>query len=270
MRPIIVPVDFSEYSTVAFQYACILARQMGGRVDLVHVRSERGGEFPEPHVQVCDPEVTIEYVVLHGLDVATELLAYLHRSNSQLVVMGTHGRTGLSHFFLGSVAEKMIRHAPVPVITLHKDAPLRKIGRILTAVDFSEASAEALRYAADFSAKINAEMEVLHVIERVMVPVAYPEGVIPMRMDTPEIQQKIMTRLRQFCGEFAPRMVHRHLASGLPWEEIIKTADERDVDLIAMGTRGLSGFPQLLVGSTAERVARYSHRAVLTVRKVVE
>lgn len=266
MFQIFVPVDFSEYSTAAFNYACLLAKRIGGRLDLVHVRSERGGGQPEPHVQVCDPAVAMEYVVLHGPDVAKELLTYLDHTHYDLVIMGTHGRTGLSHLFLGSIAEKMMRHSPVPVVTLHKDSTCREICRILVPVDFSEQSTRALQYAAGFAAKINAEMEILHVMERAIVPGVYPEGVFPVIPDEPEFHRKIAGRLRKFCEPFSQRIVQTHLAAGLPSEEIVKTAEERDVDLIVMATRSLSGLQHLLVGSTAQRVARLARRPVLTVQ----
>ncbi len=216
MYQILVPVDFSEYSTVAYHYACRLAKRMGGRVDLVHVRNERGRPLPEPHVQVWDPAVAIEFVVLHSPDVAEKLLTYLEHIHYDLVVMGTHGRTGLSHLFLGSIAEKLMRHSPVPVITLHKDSPCREIGRILVPIDFSEASARALQYVAGFAAKMNAEMEVLHVIERIIVPGVSPEAVFPAIPGKPDFHRNVAERLRELCQPFLPGVGHMHVSAGLP------------------------------------------------------
>jgi nucleotide-binding universal stress UspA family protein len=140
IRTILHPTDFSEYSDHAFQMACVLARETGARIVLLH--SERrplihpgvGVVPPEPDRSLGEareelekrraehPSLDIEPRLVVGDDAATEILRIAEEVRCDLIVMGTHGRTGVSRLLMGSVAEQVMRRASCPVLTVK--APL--------------------------------------------------------------------------------------------------------------------------------------------------
>jgi nucleotide-binding universal stress UspA family protein len=134
IRIILHPTDFSEPSAAAFALAGSLARDHGAHLIVVHVdpppvghdeiiaRRQRA-EYEKPlwdllnQLKAPDPQVTIEHQLIEG-DAATEILRVARESHCDLIVMGTQGRTGLPRLVLGSVAEKVVRQAPCPVLTV--------------------------------------------------------------------------------------------------------------------------------------------------------
>ena len=142
---ILVPVDFSAHSDRAVRYAATLAGQVGASVELLHVVEEfTYGAFSEVYVPNV-PDMMQELInnastrlaslkttlFPHGTDVETAAFVgrpaatIVERANTggfDLIVMGTHGRTGLSHMFMGSVAERVVRTSRCPVLTVRGDA----------------------------------------------------------------------------------------------------------------------------------------------------
>ncbi len=141
---ILVPIDFSPYSDAALALATSLARDGGGTLVLAHVEfipiSAAGGEYlyaiPEPpteelldklnHVVPPDSHVMVERRLLSG-DPADAIIRLAESENIDLIVMGTHGRRGLSRLLMGSVAEAVVRAAPCPVLTV-KQPVMAKVG----------------------------------------------------------------------------------------------------------------------------------------------
>jgi universal stress protein A len=136
-RLILHPTDYSESSTYAFKIAADLARQHQARILILHVAETLGPEnvtFGEATSQLepttyrrrleedlrqrepAPPGVSVEYLLAEG-DTAQEIQRVAQERGCDLIVMGTHGRTGLSHLVMGSIAEKLIRLAPCPVLT---------------------------------------------------------------------------------------------------------------------------------------------------------
>lgn len=145
---ILVPVDFSPHSDRALRYATRLAAWLGASVELVHVVDNpfaSGAWTSEVYVPnlpqmldsligdanrrltglmpiVSDHGVKVDVKVLTGQPAYT-IVEHAHSGRFDLVVMGTHGRTGFSHVFMGSVAEQVVRRAPCPVLTVREMAP---------------------------------------------------------------------------------------------------------------------------------------------------
>jgi nucleotide-binding universal stress UspA family protein len=135
VRVILHPTDFSESSGCAFRLACSLARDYGARLVVIHVMPTVAVAVPfvtipaEPldvreqlleqlaNVQSRDPNVAVEHHLKEG-DPSTEILQYAQQIKCDLIVMGTHGRSGLGRLFLGSVAEQVLRKAPCAVLTV--------------------------------------------------------------------------------------------------------------------------------------------------------
>jgi nucleotide-binding universal stress UspA family protein len=140
IRTILHPTDFSESSAYAFDLACSLARDYGARLVLVHIREvpilPYGNDFGTLPVQAFEPEalekelagleptcpgLTVERKVIQG-DAGKEIVALAKETKCDLIVMGTHGRTGLGRLLMGSVAEQIVRRAPCPVLTVKMPA----------------------------------------------------------------------------------------------------------------------------------------------------
>jgi nucleotide-binding universal stress UspA family protein len=141
IQTILCATDFSEPSNNAFRLACSLARDHGANMVVLHVVPTSvlayGGVMtpepaPAPHrdellarlrqLVAPDPQVRVEHRLTEG-DAAAEILRVAKESGSGLIVLGTHGRTGLARLLMGSVAEKVVRKAPCPVLTVKTPIP---------------------------------------------------------------------------------------------------------------------------------------------------
>jgi nucleotide-binding universal stress UspA family protein len=141
--------------------------------------------------------------------------------------------------------------------------------RILAPTDFSEHSANALKYAAAFAEKFDCELHLLHVVQDlgVMVPdlvTAAP----PMLPSVDQMSVAARTALDRVAKEndLERFRLHKHVSQGTPFYEIIRLAREADVDLIVMGTHGRTGLRHVLMGSVCDKVVRKAPCPVLTVR----
>lgn len=142
----LVPIDFSEYASHALDYAISLASKLGARLTLLHViqslpmgGADMGVTLPYTYLQDMEAEITRsletyrervsaaglegEIAVVHGVPF-NEIIATAKTQQVDLIVMGTHGRTGLQHVLLGSVAEKVVRLAPCPVLVARQPADI--------------------------------------------------------------------------------------------------------------------------------------------------
>jgi nucleotide-binding universal stress UspA family protein len=160
IRSILHPTDFSERSQAAFQMACSLARDYGVPMTLMHAvpsPTVMYGEgmippLPEGYVQeqreklysiqAPDPTIRMKYNLAEG-DPATEILRVAREMDCDLIVLGTHGRTGLNRLLMGSVAELVMRKAPCPVLTMKTPFP----GLQTTAATVKETAGEPLEVA---------------------------------------------------------------------------------------------------------------------------
>lgn len=143
---ILVPVDFSEHSTLALDTAVSLAKDFGASLTIVHVYEPLAVAVPQGYQLFSEAQLTrlfeelqqalaqqrqraeaagvakVAAELLHGFAVS-EVQNYARENAFELIVMGTHGRRGLSHAFLGSVAERLVRVAPCPVLTVRAPRP---------------------------------------------------------------------------------------------------------------------------------------------------
>jgi len=140
LKSILVPVDFSESARKALQYALAFARLFKAEITLLHVAPELAEEsrvtFSMPELQqellqdaaqnlakeierAATPEVSLKPVVKKGTPYY-EIVEAAREMNADLIVIGTHGRTGLKHVFMGSTAERVVRHAPCPVLVVRE------------------------------------------------------------------------------------------------------------------------------------------------------
>jgi nucleotide-binding universal stress UspA family protein len=151
IHTILYPTDFSDHSAYAFRLACALARDYGARLVVLHVAEPPvvvGGEGVMvlpcaidlealrerlDQLRLKDPKVVVEHQLIEG-EAASEILRVAAESKCDLIVMGTHGRTGLRRLLMGSVAEKVVRKAACPVLTVKTPQSLEPSSEELVAV----------------------------------------------------------------------------------------------------------------------------------------
>lgn len=298
IKKILIPVDFSEFSEIALKYALLWGEAFSAELTLLHVNTlfhehfeydmliERYREeidqqetqirkwMREHDLHVGRSKVRLNFEVLRSRSAAGSILDFITEEKFDLVVMGTHGRTGARHLFLGSVAEKVARLSPVPVFTTHKDMEIRGIRRILVPVDFSDFSKTLVNSALEIGRVFDARVHLLHVLERLTVTSFrwMSENVWPyFRMDE-DLRGRVTGMLRDLVGiPDDPRLVYDVVKAPHAYEAVVNYAGSQGVDLIVMGTRGFSKFDYFwLWGSTAERVLRLAPCPVLTERVGVE
>lgn len=289
---VLFPTDFSEASEDALKHALEVARRFDATITILHVRTLFSDDPNQPEFQFLDQgkyeayveqqlaamteEVElvdrVDTVVERSLSPASSILEFIEGQGIDLVVMGTHGRSALSRFFLGSVAEKVVRHAGCPVITVrHGKDNYRNYSRykkILATFDFSEVSKDAVCRGYEFARKFEAEMEVLYVVEQVIPPPLDQIWQASVKSELPDVAASVQGALRTSLGREGLDQVKLEVrvgdADGKAEGEIVKVAREGDFDLIIMATHGLSGLDHALLGSTTERVVRTAPCPVLT------
>jgi len=209
------------------------------------------------------------------------ILEYTDENDIDLIAMGTHGRTGLDRLLLGSVTERVVRLADVPVFTVREghggeagtaaddveiDLPSEPYNALLVPTDGSASAEAATGHAVNIARYHGAMIHVLYVIDRRFLELGSVDGVVTERtLDRFEKRgQGIVDAVVQ-RAEAAGVGVRTHVGRGLPYRAIRAAADEYGVDLIAIGTHGRTGLDRLLLGSVAERTVRTADVPVLTV-----
>jgi len=205
-----------------------------------------------------------------------EVITAARAEDSDLLVVGTRGKTGLAHVLLGSTAERVIRGAPCPVLAVrmeHADIEQEEgalsrpvtLERILVPVDFSDCSLDALEYAVVVAQQSKASLMLLHVLEPVSYGLDFTLSHIRTREQVRESWTKRLEELA-FSHQHSNVPVESRLRGGLPADSILDSAQTLPCDLIVMGTHGRRGISHTISGSVAEAVLRKAHCPVLAVR----
>lgn len=191
---------------------------------------------------------------------------------ADLLVVGTHGRTGLDHVLIGSTAERVVRTAPCPVLTVKAEkggtaaAGILNIKRIVVPIDLSSCSLDALEYAVQFARPLGASLTILHVLE----PVAYGlDFSLSHAKEWKQQREYLEKRLSVLaaCLHAQGMQAEYVLKPGLPADSIASYLTQQSYDLMIMGTHGRRGLSHVLVGSVAGAMLRHAPCPVLTVRQ---
>ena len=213
-KRILCVVDFSSASLRAFDFAIRMASMQGSRIHVLHViprivaslmdipiTTSRWTTADEEKAKRELPKLQ-ERARKHGISATTEIrlgdidlaiLKVLKETRSDLLAMGTHGRRGFERWALGSVAERMLRHSPVPILLTAanaRPAPLTVIRRILVASDFSQGTSDAIGYATGIADQTGASLVMLHVIQDRSADVdwsAFPDQTAAIRKKLEEL-----------------------------------------------------------------------------------
>lgn len=290
---ILVATDFSTCARRAVEYGMCVARAWSAHVDLLYVvevlrtlgydvpfadplletrRKEAEGLLGDLAARVKQEGLDVDWHLREGIPSEQIGQAALEQ-RADLVVVGTHGRTGLDHIMLGSTAERVIKQAPCPTLTVRvapihgeKDVDVPPcIRHVLVPVDFSSPSLDALEYAIQVGDRFGAELTIVHVLEPIYFDLELGLGRIEQ-----EVQKR--THWETQLDGLAQVVRGRGLAAGsvvlggIPSESIVTYARGQGCDLIVMGTHGRRGLTRLRYGSVAESVLRQAPCPVLTVR----
>jgi nucleotide-binding universal stress UspA family protein len=219
--------------------------------------------------------VPIEFVVAEG-DIAGEILA--QSASADLLVIGTHGRSGYEHMVLGSVAEKLVRKAQCPVLTVPRAAEDATEGvptlfhQIVAGVDFSPASMHALTFAASLAEEADAHLTVLEVVEIPRELAAWAEESQEGKDRVEQWKALARSRLRTVVPDARRVCCHvdERIETGEPYREILRVAAEQHAGLIVLGAYGHGALGRMFFGSTAQHVVREAVCPVLTFRAPVD
>ncbi len=296
---ILVPTDFSTYANYALKYAVALAKQFGATLHYAHVLDRaalagvRGNdmwlgetesraiiESMREHAtsrmahlkQIADDEgiASHEHIVLGSP--TQEILRLAEKTGSTLIVMATHGRSGVEHLVFGSVSEKVVRQSPVPVLSVkHPEHEFVKeydlsleIKRILFPTDFSPYSDKGLPFATSLAKQFDATLVIFHSTEvPIVLPDVMPDSAIQLG---PQLEAESRGLVQKMCADITEIKVEGEVRVGAAHREICNYASQSGVDLIVIPTHGRSGLGHVLFGSVAEKVVRVARCPVLTIR----
>jgi nucleotide-binding universal stress UspA family protein len=295
LEHILCPVDFSEFSAGAAAQAGALARRYGAHLTFLHVAwvqvppssfgaapgplllddvalqalEEDLRAFARPYV---DGTVTADVRVVQGA-AAPEILESAAAMAVSLIVLGTHGRSGFERLMLGSTAEKVLRKAPCPVLTVPRAAgasgpPHVLFTSIVCATDFSDAARAALPWALSLARESSARLALLHVLDWPDVPEEGEPFSATLASARDRWLEQLRARLRAAmpADDRSRSAVEDVLVTGTPYKQILHVAAERQADLIVLGVHGRGAVDLRLFGSTTSEVLRRATCPVLTVR----
>jgi nucleotide-binding universal stress UspA family protein len=284
LNNILFATDFSPHSNAALPYALAIARQYGAKLFGAHVVPSEDYLFTGPeswpaHIQQKEQlrqEVAarleaqlrgVPHEALFGVgDVWNVLSQLTGKHDIDLIVVGTHGRTGARKLVMGSIAEKIFRQAACPVLTVgpkvvRQQKSVAEFNQILLATDFGDESVAAAPYAISLAQEHQARLALLHVLERPHV------GVVDLESNS----DFLVRRLQELVPKDAEPWCHPEyfVQFGPPAERILEFCATRGVDIIVMGVRPTHGTVSTvthLAHTTAQHIVAHATCPVLTVR----
>jgi nucleotide-binding universal stress UspA family protein len=286
---ILCPIDFSEFSVKAYDYAQSLAWHYKAALLLEHVMDSLTPmypyyAFPNAYIEICQqlrthaeqqleefakthtrPGIQPECCVKDGI-VADAILDLAEAQTVSLIVMGTHGLRGIDRVLLGSVTDKVLRKAHCPVLAVRKPVhdlvtqagvpDVIRLQRILCCTDFSDQSEQALEHAVSLATEYGGELTLIHVLED-LAGSADVENEIAKAMEN--LEKQLSPETRTNCK------VKTLVRIGNPYQQILELALETRTDLVVMGVRGRNALDLAVFGSTTYRVVQLGPCPVLVV-----
>jgi nucleotide-binding universal stress UspA family protein len=290
---ILVPIDFSPFSSFATDFAAFLAQKYRAKITLYHVVVMYETEFEEEdhlkkieelvkhkvlttntrlaeHREKIDiKDFEVDSDIGHNVSAANSILDYINTHHFDLIIIGTHGRTGIKNWIYGSVAEKVVRMSPIPVITIHSMPRVLQIKNILVPVDFSKNSIAGIDEARKIAKTFDAQINYVHIIEQQLHPSFHVVGIESVFTLNPDLKNISLQKLKEFCFN-EDEVATFNVLEGTAHRDIANCAKDTNSDLIVMSTHGYTGLDHALIGSTTERVIRIAPCPVLSVGRHVK
>lgn len=288
---VLVPLDGSPLSEQVLPYACLVATRLSVPMDLIHVVNpdlvnfkvdgleESGTDLVESakeenraYLARLASSLEDRLTVDHCIEVGEPAEVILRRAESDpriLIAMSTHGRSGLSQWLLGSIAEKTVQAANNPLLLVRGTKEERGQGRValtkaLVPLDGSGTAEQVLPPIQELAGAMGLEVVLLRVYE------PYVRGHSPRMRQIEEIvrgaaRAYLEEKARQLAGEGLKKVSYR-LEQGSAADRIIHVAREMDENLVAMCSHGRSGIKRWMLGSVTARVVQRSEDPVLVIR----
>ncbi|HUH06089.1 MAG TPA: universal stress protein [Kofleriaceae bacterium] len=299
LNHIVVGVDFSPESEAAVAQAMAVARRAGARLTLLHVGAVPDAPLGVPesmaataaaYTQVVKQqlaedrdalEALRERLLGQGVEVFhavydgfadTGIVEAAKELEADLIVVGTHGRTGLKRFILGSVAERVVRLASVPVLVARAtDAPLAGgYAKLLVPTDFSASAEEAL----ELAQALAAEDATIHLLHAWQLPPMSSASSAPVKA-ADDLFGEVRRSITNAVDETGEQLVDRHVdgganlsfesVEGSPAHAIQEAIARHQPDVVVLGSHGRRGVTRLLLGSVAENTVRHAPCSVVVV-----
>jgi nucleotide-binding universal stress UspA family protein len=287
---ILVPLDGSELAEVALPYVAELAGRLGSQIILIYVNDsgeaahlrishfymQRIGDDTKRAAKMYvkkpgEKETNVSSEILVGYP-AEEIVDYADKADVSLIVMATHGRSGIRRWSLGSVADKVVRstNRPIAIIRAKGAHPAVRdkgmFNRALVPLDGSKQGEAVIPYIEELASRLKTEVTVLQVLSPDWFVDAADQvkQLQLLRTSSKDYVKRVATQLNQ--KGITTRAEVREVKMDTVAEEIIKGADEVNADVIAMSTHGRSGFSRWAFGSVADRVLQGGNTPLLLVR----
>ena len=274
MKKIIVPVDFSDHSNYALESAAILAKKYDAEILALHMleisetiltkgetdlqaetvfflklAEQRFTDFLQ---QDFLKDVKVTPIVKH-FKVFTEVNEVAKEHNADLIVMGSHGSSGLKEIFIGSNTEKVVRHSDVPVLVIKNKPTNLSFENVVFASDFSESTVTPYINATKLFDKLGAN---LHLI--------YVNTPGDNFNSTSEMEQIVVNFLQKADGNLDKLSEVKYISDYTVEKGILNHANVSGANAIAVATHGRKGFTHFLAGSISEDIANHSSLPVVT------
>lgn len=283
LEKILVPLDGSLEAECVLPYIRDLAPRFNAKVYVLGVgigqRTRRVNRLLEDYIARTAEELKkqkfkTEGAVVYG-NAADSILEFAQSQKMDLIVMATHGLSGITRWWLGSVAEKVVSAASTPIMLVQATRPekhdaisVKSIERILVPLDGSELGKAALPYAEMLTLKTGAAIDLLHVVS--------PPGAIEASLLTGPDWIKLIQVLQKAGEEYLKEVVQQlsergikashEVVTGEPADKIVQYAEAKNVSLIAMSTHGRTGLARWVMGSIADKVVHAASVPVWLVR----
>jgi nucleotide-binding universal stress UspA family protein len=271
MKKILIPTDFSQHAEYALKVAAQIAKKHNGEIILLHMLElphqsgdavSAGHALPEimffKNAAIAKLESLMEADYLDGLKVSEVIqfelafdgiLKIIQKNDIDLIVMGSHGASGFKDMFIGSNAEKVVRHSEVPVLIIKKENPNFNVDNFVFASDFSDEVKKPFAKAVEIANKFGAKMNL------VMINT-------PNNFKSTLVAQEIMSK---FIAQFNINNYSTHIFNDANVEKgILNFANSTNADLIGMCTHGRKGLAHFFNGSISEDLVNHSVKPVLT------
>ena len=271
MKTIVVPTDFSDHALYAQKIAASIAHQINAEIKLVHVCDLPLAEFADQYyyekfykqIKTDVQEklnALVEMDILKGIKVSTHIVSNIRIwelttekefKNTDLIVLGSHGKSGSNKLFIGSNTEKIVRLADLPVLTIKNEHSDFNVKKMVFTSDFYSESYATFKKIQFFADLYGAHIHLLKVIT-------------PKHFEPTPISKKL---LEDFAEHFKLTDYSLNIYNATSIEKgITDFSDEIDADLIAIETHGRTGIAYLINGSLAEDVANHIDRPVLSIK----
>ncbi len=282
LRTILLPIDFSEPSARAARYAAAIAYHTNSLIRAITIvqtgsnqsnRNQLLNEFVQEAINIVSNvlnrtptrEILCECFSITDDSISHAILESAAEEDVDLIIMGTHGRSGISAFLLGSVTESMIHELRKPLLAVGRGndpllAEARVPQNILVALDFTETSLAGLQQAVELAEMWHSKLFLLHSVEMSLLVPFTPLNTDPIMAVESESMEQAKSKISDMADQYIPKSLPFEIivTEGEPTHQILEVVDEFNIDLVVVGPHRHKKLELWILGSTTERLLHKS------------